>query len=82
MNPDPSKLRQQQQQAEQAIESLGQQEAHSVHEFNSVEEMIRFDAKQTLPPASVAERLQESISREPKPARSWWQRLFSRGTGS
>ncbi len=79
MNPDPSKLRQQQQQAEEAIESLGQRNAQSVHEFKSVEEMIRFDAQQTPVPGRVTERLQESIAREPKPARSWWQRLFSRG---
>jgi hypothetical protein len=78
MNPDPSKLRQQQEQAEQAVESLGHQEAQSVQQFSSVEEMIRFDAKQTLPPDSLAERLQDAISREPKPTKSWWQRLFSR----
>jgi hypothetical protein len=78
MNPDPSKLRQQQQQTEQIVESLGQHEAQASRQFKSVEEMIRFDAQQTPTPERVAERLQESVAREPRPARSWWQRLFSK----
>lgn len=45
-------------------------------EFASAEEMLRHDAAQTTVPAAVAERLQESIDREPKPAPSFWRRLF------
>jgi hypothetical protein len=54
---------------------------HGVHkaglEFATPEELLRFDAAQTTVPASVAGRLEESVSREPRPARSWWQRWFS-----
>jgi hypothetical protein len=78
MNPDPSKLRQQQHQAEQAAELHVQEESQATHEFNSVEEMIRLDAQQTPPPDRIAERLKESIAREPAPPKSWWQRLFSK----
>jgi hypothetical protein len=78
MNSDSSKLRQQQQQAEQAAELHVQEEHQGVQEFNSAEEMIRFDAGQTPPPEGIAERLKESIAREPAPPKSWWQRLFGR----
>jgi hypothetical protein len=47
-------------------------------EFTSVEDMLRYDAAHTAPPAAVAERLADSIAREPRPARSWWRRLFRR----
>ena len=76
MNPDPSKLRQQQQATEQASELSLQESSRPGHEFSSVEEMIRFDAGQSAPPEAVAERLKQSIAREPAPIRSWWQRLF------
>lgn len=76
MNSDPSKLRQQHQQAEQAVGAHLQADAQKTHEFNSVEEMIRFDADQNPPPEELAERVKESISREPPPRRSWWRRLF------
>ena len=78
MNPDQSKLRQQQHQAEQAAELQVQEEGQATHQFNSVEEMIRLDAQQTPPPDRIAERLKESIAREPAPPKSWWQRLFHR----
>jgi hypothetical protein len=77
MNPDPSKLRQQQQQAEQSAE-LHVQEGQVCQEFSTAEEVIRFDAEQTPPPERIAERLKESIAREPAPPKSWWQRLFGK----
>ena len=49
---------------------------NSVREFSNVEELLRHDARQTSAPASIAERLQKSSAGFPKPARSWWQRLF------
>ena len=76
MNPDPSKLRQQQH-TEQSAE-LNLQESQTCHEFNSAEEIIRFDAEQAAPPERIAERLKESIAREPAPPKSWWQRLFGK----
>ena len=50
-------------------------------EFASVEEMLRQDAAQIEPPPAIAVRLADSISREPKPARSWWRKLFSGPAG-
>ncbi|HYV28188.1 MAG TPA: hypothetical protein VFA77_11680 [Candidatus Eisenbacteria bacterium] len=47
----------------------------SVHEFASVEEMLRYDAAQTKVPSAIATRLQESaVKKPPPPARSWWRR--------
>ncbi len=51
-------------------------EQQAAMEFATAEEMLRHDAGQTQVPPAVAERLQQSVEREPKPARSWWQRLF------
>ena len=78
MNPDSSKLRQEQQQAEQAAELQSQEETRHGQQFASVEELIRFDAAQTAPPETVADRLKQSIAREPAP-RPWWRRLFGMG---
>jgi hypothetical protein len=77
MNPDPSKLRQEQQQAEEAAELHSHLQSPTGHQFNSVEELIRFDTAQTVPPETVAARLKESIAREPAP-RPWWRRLFGK----
>ncbi|PYI87018.1 MAG: hypothetical protein DME26_07615 [Verrucomicrobia bacterium] len=48
----------------------------SAREFGSVEELLRYDAKQTIVRPAVAERLQKSINETPKSARLWWQRFF------
>lgn len=64
-----------QQQREQTTQQQRAQQQSAV-EFASAEEMLRHDAAQTTVPAAVAERLQKSIDGEPKPARSWWQRMF------
>jgi hypothetical protein len=80
MNPDPSKLRQQQDQTEQSSALRLPQEKQTAQEFTSAEEIIRFDAEQTLPPERIADRLKESIAHEPAPAKSWWQRLFCKGS--
>ena len=47
-------------------------------EFSNAEEMIRFDAAQTPPPPALGARIQDSVSREPRPKRSWWMRLLGR----
>ena len=47
----------------------------AAREFTSAEELLRHDAAQTVVPVAVAKRLGESIQVEPKPERSWWQRL-------
>lgn len=76
MNPESSKLRQQQQEAEQA--AALEHQVTDVKEFNTTEEMMRFDAANTMVPERVAERLKQSIAAEPPPAKPWWQRLFGK----
>ena len=67
-----SKLRQGETQETSAEEQV--QQTSETKEFSSVEEMLRFDAAQHPPPASVASRLMNSISREAKPP--WWKRFW------
>jgi hypothetical protein len=74
MEPKPSKLRHEQKQ--ETIEQTGAQE--TARTFSSVEEMLREDAATNGPPPALAHRVADSIAREPKPVRSWWQRIFSR----
>jgi len=47
--------------------------------FESVDELLRYDAAQTQPPAQLRERLAKSIEDTPPPARSWWRRLLRPG---
>jgi hypothetical protein len=75
MNPDPSKLRQEHRQVEQSAE-LHLQQSQAAQDFASADELLRADAAQTPVPERIAERLKESIAREPKKTLSWWQRLF------
>ncbi len=44
-------------------------------EFSTVEEMLRFDASQTVAPPTVEARLQDSIAAAPA-NRPWWRRWF------
>ena len=53
-----------------------QSQQKSAREFASVEELLRYDAKQTEVPPGVAQRLGRSLEKEPRPARSWWRRWF------
>lgn len=47
-------------------------------EFQSIEEMLRADARQVIPPDGIARRLKQTLAAEPRPARSWWQRLWKK----
>jgi len=79
MNPDQPNLRQQQQQHSQESATLRvQEQSQTTREFNSAEELVRFDAGQIPVPESIAERLKESIAAEPVPPKSWWRRLFGK----
>ena len=60
--------------AEQVAATQGQESA--TREFATPEELLRHDARQTLVPPGIAERLGKTIQNEPKPERSWWQRFF------
>ena len=76
MNENFSKLRHEQKQ-EQTTEQHQEQKVEG-KEFSSVEEMLRHDAGQVAVPPTIGAKLNESIAKEPKPATSWWKRLFSR----
>jgi len=65
------RLRQHQEQTSEAVQVTKPQT-----EFGSVEEMLRHDSAQVSPPPIIEERLKKSIGNEPKPSRSWWQRVF------
>lgn len=68
-------------QSEEQQHPLGEQQVQqqTVHEFSSVEEMLRHDALHTPVPPSIASRLQQSVAQLPaRPTRSWWRRLFGR----
>jgi hypothetical protein len=77
MNPDFSKLRQQQKAKEELTQNQGAAQGHNAREFSSIEEALRFDSNQNPVPPEVAERLNESIKKEPKPG-NWWNRLFGK----
>jgi hypothetical protein len=75
MNSDFNKLRQKQ------SEELAQQTNSFARnqpgrKFESVEELLRHDAAQNPVPPEIAERVNESISMEPPPSKSWWKRIF------
>lgn len=63
--------------SEQAAEQT--QRTPPAREFATPEELLRFDAAQTPVPPAVADKLQQSIQREPAPAppQSWWRRWFT-----
>ena len=60
---------------EQPQTSETQSQPTEAREFQTAEELLRHDAGQTQVPPAVAQRLDESIQHEPKPARPWWRRL-------
>ena len=68
-----TKLTSQEQQQE-----LSEAKSHqtSAREFAAPEELLRYDAQQTIVPPAVAERLGQSIQGIPNPPRSWWWRFF------
>ena len=76
MKPQSSKL--QHEQKEQAVEARQATPKTAATEFATVEEALRFDAKQTPVPESVKSRLADSVRKEPaqERPRSWWRRLL------
>ncbi len=77
MDPKTQKV-QGRQEAEETTQSQSLGQRTTGQEFGSVDDLLRYDARQTEPPPAVADRLNESIGREPAPRRSWWSRWFSR----
>ena len=74
MNPKHNKLTQ-----KTGAESLSRQTSgtSAAHDFETPEELLRFDASGQKPPEAVARRLADSVAGE-KPL-PWWKRLFGRG---
>lgn len=72
--PLPPRLAQRQQTGESQLQSLGQN--RNQREFASPEEMIRYDAANTPPPAELEPRLRASLRAEPARKRAWWSRWF------
>ncbi len=78
MNGNHTKLNlRQQAQTESVQEKTTEQE--TAKDFNTVDEMLRFDSSQNPVPGKVAERLQQSVEREKiTPPQPWWKRLFGK----
>jgi len=68
-----SKLRQK----EEQIQTEESRQAQTSTEFATAEELLRHDLAQTEVPGVVGDRLNESIAKEPKPAKAWWRRFVS-----
>lgn len=81
MSNDVSKLRLQHEQAERTEFARQTERQQEVLEFAAAEDAIRADRDQTAVPPEIAERLNESIRQEPKPERTWWNKLFRRPSG-
>ncbi|MGZ8900344.1 MAG: hypothetical protein ACXW3Z_09640 [Limisphaerales bacterium] len=77
MNPEQSKLRQEQREesATEHIQDISNQS--EVKEFATVEELLRYDTEQNPVPATVAEKLGKSLEAEPAtPRQSWFKKLL------
>jgi hypothetical protein len=66
------------QEQQQATEVQSQQTGQAAREFASADELLRFDAKQTIVPPEVGQRLGRSLQNEPRPAKPWWRRWLGK----
>jgi hypothetical protein len=56
-----------------------QQSGHEAKEFANSDELLRFDAAQTVVPPEIAKRLQKSAAQVPPAApRPWWKAWLGR----
>jgi hypothetical protein len=75
MENQPNKSRlEHRQREEETAEQRTTDKTKKGREFASVEELLRFDASQVTPPPAIAERLKESLEKEPR--QPWWRRVF------
>ncbi len=65
------------QQQQHAAEEHAQSQA--VHEFASVEEMLRHNAIHTPVPPSIEQRLKKSTAGLPPQKQAWWKRFLGGG---
>ncbi len=56
----------------------GQTQQQAPVEFETAEELLRFDASRTAVPPSIAERLQKAIGAETDVERPWWKRWLGK----
>lgn len=73
-SPDP---RHRQETREQQLEETSHaqaQETRPVTELGSAEELLRYDRAQTPVPEAVAQRVSESVRRQPSAPTPWWRR--------
>ncbi len=60
---------------EQTVEP--QLQAKAGHEFQNSDELLRFDAEQTVVPPEIAARLERSVQKiAPKKSSGWFARIF------
>jgi len=78
MSSSSRKFQQRTQQESAQEQQTTSEQQHTAREFGSVEEMLQHDSTHVVVPPHVAARIRESVAREPRPARGWWQRLFGR----
>jgi hypothetical protein len=71
-----SRLGQQESGLEQEQEQTTQARQTQGREFESPEDLLRYDAAQTAPPPTVERRLKESVEKEAPLNRPWWKRLL------
>ena len=79
MNPEQSKLRQEQREEQESATEQIQEISNptEVKEFATVEELLRYDSEQNPVPAVVAEKLGKSLeAEEPAPRQSWFKKLL------
>ncbi len=62
------------QEQQKLSEVQAQQLQSTAREFALADELLRFDAKQTLVPPEIAQRLGRTLQNEPRPGRPWWRR--------
>ncbi len=70
-----NKLTTRQNTEDQQVQNTQEEVREKALEFNTPEELLRYDAAQTAVPRRVAERLQESVGKAPDP-KPWWRRIL------
>ena len=63
---------------EQQLEAAHQSQQQAGQQFATADELLRFDAAQTIVPPQIEQRLKRSSVDLPPPRRSWWKNLFGK----
>lgn len=54
----------------------GLRQGQTLLQFETVDEMLRHDARQTRVPPALAQRIREAVAREQPPRAPWWRRVL------